>query len=83
MSRRAKLIAALRNNPKDFRFDDACKLAELLGFTSTGGKGSHKAYVRTDEACGLNFQNRKGKIPTYQAKQLIDMVDKYGDELND
>jgi hypothetical protein len=27
-----KLIAKVRNNPKDVRFDDACKIAEHLGF---------------------------------------------------
>jgi len=29
----------------------------------------------------LNFQDRKGKVPAYQAEQLIAMIDKYGDEL--
>jgi len=77
MSQRAKLIKAVRNNPSHVRFDDACKIAEWLGFVHKGGKGSHRAYQRTGEPIGLNFQNRGGKIPRYQAEQLIAMIDKY------
>ena len=28
----------------------------------------------------LNFQNRNGKIKACQARQLIDMIDKYEDD---
>jgi hypothetical protein len=38
MTRRDKLFVALLNNPKDCRFEDACKMAELLGFVYKGGK---------------------------------------------
>ena len=31
MTRREKLLAAIRNHPKAVRFDDACKAAELKG----------------------------------------------------
>jgi hypothetical protein len=75
-----KLLAAIRNNPKDVRFADACRVAEWLGFVHKGGKGSHRAYSRTGELVGLNFQDRDGKIPAYQARQLIAMMDKYGKE---
>ena len=74
-----KLIASIVNNPKDVRFADACKVAEALGFTGKGGKGSHNAFSRANESKILNFQNRDGKIPSYQARQLIEMIEKYGD----
>jgi len=77
MTRRDKLINAIRNNPKDVRFDDACKVAEDLGFVHKGGQGSHRSFSRTGEPVGLNFQDRNGKIPKYQADQLIAMIDKY------
>lgn len=77
MTRRANLIHAIRNNPSDVRFDDACKVAEWLGFVHKGGKGSHRAYQKTGETIGLNFQNRGGKIPRYQAEQLIAMINRY------
>jgi hypothetical protein len=78
---RAKLIAHIRNNPKDVRFDDACKVAKELGFVCKGGGSSHHAYSRPGESVGLNFQNRGGRIKPYQARQLIEMIDKYEDEL--
>jgi hypothetical protein len=77
VSQRDKLIAAIRNNPKDVRFEDACKVAEWLGFGAKGGGGSHTTFSRTGEPTGLNFQNCNGRIPTYQAKQLIEMIDRY------
>jgi len=81
MSRKEKLLAAIRANPRAVRFDDACKAAELIGFVFHGGEGSHRVYKREDELMILNFQNRKGFIAEYQAKQLIQMMDKYGSAL--
>ena len=78
MSRLEKLIAAIRNNPKDVRFDDACRVAEAFGFVGKS-RGSHRAYSRPGMRSGLNFQNRDGKIAPYQARQLIDMIDQCED----
>jgi len=61
----------------DVRFADACRIAQWLGFIHKGGKGSHRAYQRPGEPIGLNFQNRGGKIPRYQAEQLLAMIEKY------
>ena len=82
MNQRLKLVAKIRNNPRGVRFQDALKVARWLGFVHVGGSGSHRAYSRTGESTLLNFQkSRAGKIPEYQAQQLIVMVDKYEDEL--
>jgi hypothetical protein len=76
----AKLIAKVTNNPKDVRFDDACRIAEYLGFTGKGGKGDHNSFSKPGEPEGLNFQKRTGgKIKPYQAKQLIKMIERYWD----
>ena len=77
MTKQDKLLASLRNHPKSVRFEDACRIAEKLGFTHQGGKGSHRTYGRQDEPLLLNFQNRDGFVLFYQAKQLLMMVDKY------
>jgi hypothetical protein len=74
----AKLLAAIMANPRQVRFADACKAARLLGFVHKGGAGSHRAFARGGEPVGLNFQNRDGFIPPYQARQLIAMIEKYG-----
>lgn len=79
MGKYTKLVAAICNNPKTVRFDEACKVAESLGFTYSGGKGSHRVFKRLGETIQLNFQNRQGYILPYQAKQLIAMIVQYGD----
>ena len=60
------------------RFSDACAAAALLGFAHSGGRGSHRSFARAGEPVGLNFQNRGGFVPPYQARQLIEMIRKYG-----
>jgi len=56
-------------------------VAKKLGFTHTGGKGSHKAFTMPGERVGLNFQKQVGgTIKPYQARQLIEMIDKYGQD---
>jgi hypothetical protein len=80
MSRQTKLHAAIRNNPRAVRFDDACKAARNLGFVHEGGSGSHRVFKRKGEPVQLNFQNRGGFVPPYQARQLIAMIDKYEDK---
>ena len=79
MTKRGKLFAAIRNNnPKAVRFEDACKAAEWMSFMHKSGNGSHVVFAKTGEPRVLNFQNRDGYIYPYQAKQLIEMVNKYG-----
>jgi hypothetical protein len=49
-----------------------------IGFREKGGKGRHRVFALAGEPQQLNFQDRgDGRIPTYQAKQLIAMIDKY------
>ena len=78
MAREVKLLAAIRANPQNVRFKDACRAARLLGFVHEGGKGSHRVLKRKGEPVQLNFQDRDGYIPPYQARQLGRMVEKYG-----
>ncbi len=78
MTRAEKLFAAIVANPKGVRFTDACSAAIALGFVHKGGAGSHRAYARPGESILLNFQNRNGYVPPYQARQLIAMIEKHG-----
>ena len=80
MVKLTKLFEAIAANPKGVRFVDACKVAQALGFVHKGGSGSHRAFARPGEPVLLNFQNRDGCIPPYQARQLIAMIEKYGDD---
>lgn len=51
-----------------------------IGFVFHGGSGSHRIYKRPGEDVILNFQNRGGMIAAYQARQLIQLIDKYEGE---
>jgi len=80
MTKRGKLIEKILSNPIGVRFDEACGMANALGFVHEGGKGSHRVFKRAGEPVQLNFQNRDGSIPPYQARQLAAMIRKYRDE---
>ncbi|MDP2100325.1 MAG: hypothetical protein U1D70_03125 [Methylobacter sp.] len=78
MTKHDKLLQSVFNATVSIRFEDACKVADLIGFSQKGGQGSHSVYGRDDEIKLLNFQNRNGTITPYQLRQLRDMVKKYG-----
>jgi predicted RNA binding protein YcfA (HicA-like mRNA interferase family) len=80
MTKHDKLLQSVFNAPVSIRFEDVCKVAELIGFSRKGGQGSHVVYGRDDEIKLLNFQNRNGSIKPYQLRQLRDMVKKYGNQ---
>lgn len=77
MTKRDKLLSYIRDHPKTVRFADTYRIAEIIGFSRAGGKGSHTVYAKTGEPVILNFQNRDGYIIPYQARQLIEMMNKY------
>jgi len=82
MAAKDKLLDEICRNPADVRFVDACKAARLLNFEPKSTKGSHHSFRRQGETMLLNFQkNKNGKIPTYQADQLVVMIRKYREQL--
>jgi hypothetical protein len=46
MTKREKLLASIRNNPKAVRFEDACAVAIMIDFIHEGGSGSHRVFKR-------------------------------------
>lgn len=78
MTRRQKLIEKARNNSAGVRFQEICLLAEHLGFTRRGGKGSHVVYEKDGVEEILTFQDRKGMAKPYQVRQLLAVIEKYG-----
>lgn len=82
MSQKRKLAESIRENPKGVSFDEACAMARHLGFPLERVSGSHHIFAREGQPKILNFQRRNnGKIPRYQAMQLIEMIDEYESEL--
>lgn len=72
-----ELYEEFKRNPRNIRFDDLCRAAELFGFSFRGGKGSHRIYVRQGVRELLNFQNVHGKAKPYQVKQFLKIVEQH------
>lgn len=83
MSKREKLLAAVRNNPRDVRFEDLVRLIEALGFVFDRQAGSHRIYVHSNTAIPLiNVQDTKnGKAKPYQVEQVLALIDAHNLEV--
>lgn len=77
MPTKFEIYEALKQHPKNVRFETLCRAAELFGFRYRGGKGSHHVYVKEGVRDLLNFQNVKGKAKPYQVKQFLKIVEQY------
>ncbi len=81
-----EILKQARENPADVWFSEILKLAEQMGWTFAGGKGSHRVYkhpnanlVRDKFPIPLNFQEGKhGKAKAYQVEQLLAMATELG-----
>lgn len=79
MSRIEKLLKKARENRKNIRFNELCRLCEYFEMEVRDQKGSHVQYKRsTPPAMTLPIQNIKGMAVPYQVKQLLDFVDENG-----
>jgi len=71
------LLEKIKQNPKDVRFRDLCKVCEYFFGKSRNKAGSHRIYRapwRGDPR--INIQNDKGKAKTYQVKQVLLAIEK-------
>jgi len=41
-----EIYQKLKKNPKNVRFEELCRAAELFGFEFRGDKGSHRIFVK-------------------------------------
>lgn len=67
-----KLIAQIKNNPTDVRFDDLAKVCDYY-FGEPRQKGtSHRVYKTPWQGDPrVNIQNKRGKAKAYQVKQVL------------
>jgi hypothetical protein len=85
MSSIEKLKNKARSTPQNITFDELCTLFECYEFINRGGKGSHKAYKRTNPPTATYpvQEGSNGKAQPYQVKWLMDWVDANGIEGDD
>lgn len=75
MSRIEKLVRSIKNNPRDFRFSDAAKIARHFGVLEVPGGRHPHLFKKPGFPIVLNFQaDRNGKIKPYQAWQLLSAI---------
>ena len=71
-----KIIKQMRENPKDVKFDDLCKVCNYY-FGEPRSKGSHQIYkTRWQGDPRINIQDNNGKSKAYQVRQVIKAIDK-------
>lgn len=68
----------MRNNPKDVKFNDLCKVCEHY-FGEPRTSGSHNIYKTPWQGNPrINIQDDKGKAKAYQVRQVLKAIDKLG-----
>lgn len=76
MSQRDKLLLKIRNNPKDVRFDDLCKLLEWDGWQQRSTQTSSSHFVYRKEGFGKVTipKGKDGKVKTIYVKRVLELM---------
>lgn len=73
-----RIVEQMRNNPKDVKFNDLCKVCEHY-FGEPRTSGSHNIYKTPWQGDPrINIQDDKGKAKAYQVRQVLKAIDKLG-----
>ena len=73
------LIDQMKQNPKDVKFKDLCKVCDHYFGEPRYESSSHRVYKMP--WCGdprVNIQNYKGKAKAYQVRQVLTALEKLG-----
>jgi len=73
MSRKDKLIDAIKNNPKNVRFQDLRKILESIGYIAVNNGGSHFVFTK-DNAISLTIPYKK-PVKVVYVKQVIKIIE--------
>jgi hypothetical protein len=71
------IVIGMKQNPKNVRFADLCKVCENYFGKPRNRGSSHKIYKTSWQGDPrINIQNNKGKAKAYQVKQVLLALDK-------
>jgi hypothetical protein len=70
------IVARMRENPKEVKFSDLCKVCEYF-FGEPRSKGSHRIYSTPWQGDPrINIQDDNGKAKAYQVRQVLQAIEK-------
>ena len=71
------IIVRMKQNPRDVRFSDLCKVCESYFGEARQGGSSHRVYkTHWQGDPRVNIQNHKGKAKAYQVKQVLRAIER-------
>jgi len=77
MAKFDETISKMRQNPKQVRFKDLCRICDHFFGEPRKSAGSHRVYKTPWQGDPrINIQNYKGKAKTYQVKQVLLALEK-------
>ena len=77
MSRREKLLDAIKNGPNNVTFSQIRKLLELSGFELDRISGSHHVFRRNATIIPIPVHNNRVKV--VYVKRVIEFIEEYGE----
>jgi len=77
MGKSQEIIQQMKQNPRDVRFADLCKVCDIYFGQARQKSSSHRIYKTPwKEDPRVNIQNHKGKAKAYQVKQVLKAIEK-------
>jgi hypothetical protein len=72
-----KIVAAMRKNPHNVRYDDLHRVCEHYFGPARSSGGSHAVFrPRGPATHAVNIQNSSGQAKPYQVRQVLAAIDK-------
>jgi hypothetical protein len=77
MSSIEEILAQMKRNATDVRFNDLCKVCDHHFGKHRQGGTSHRVYKTPWQGDPrVNIQNKKGKARTYQVRQVLKAIER-------
>jgi predicted RNA binding protein YcfA (HicA-like mRNA interferase family) len=77
MSKHAKFLRRMRQNPRSIRFDELCNLLLKLGFKMRQA-GSHATFTYPGCPKILTIPEKKPSVASYYVNKTLDLLDELG-----
>jgi hypothetical protein len=80
MRKHEKLLERLRNQPKDFRWQELTTLLNGLGYEEEKGSGSRRKFFnpKTGVSISLHQPHPRKELKSYQVKDVLDHLRQEG-----